>query len=150
MKPDWLMWFFIVVLFIAVMFATPAAWILSSKFDEWRARRAGQIAANTLPSSHTNFTKGHRIMEAILDKFRMLIWLVIGMALYVLSYHIGTEHPTWQTITYKLGHVTTLSWVGYWIGRMALGRVHYNTPGTEKLARAVIIAGVIIAGSLGL
>lgn len=90
----------------------------------------------------------------------MLIWLLAGLALYGASMLVGTEHPAVQTVLYKLGHVTTLAWVGYWIARQALGRVYtrdrrahfMDSPSDpiEHLARAVVIAGVIIAGSLGL
>lgn len=89
-------------------------------------------------------------MNKIFDKFRMLIWLLLGLALYAASHLIGAENPAWQTVAYKLGHVTTLAWFGYWISRMAVGRInHISDPG-DRLSRAVIVAGVIIAGSLGL
>lgn len=88
--------------------------------------------------------------QNVLDKFRMAIWLVLGLSLYYASTLIGTEHPQWQTVTYKMGHVTTLAWVGYWIARQALGRVNYNSPQYAITARALLIGSVIIAGSLGL
>lgn len=87
---------------------------------------------------------------------RMIIWLLLGLVLYASSYIVGHDNPQglfMQTILYKLGHVTTLAWVGYWIARMAIGRVDLNSrmnPPYDKLARAVIIAGVIMAGSMGL
>ena len=122
-------------------------------------RRARQIVTPAIPSVHTNHLD--KIMAATLDKFRMLVWLLVGLGLYSLSIYIGTGHPSIQTIAYKLGHVTTLAWVGYWIARMSLGRITNDTRHSwtqkakhsepnDRLARAVIIAGVIIAGSLGL
>lgn len=88
--------------------------------------------------------------EKLFDKCRMAIWLVIGLALYLAANAIGTEHPQWQTVTYKMGHVTTLAWIGYWIDRNANTRVtEYSSTGRLN-ARAIIMAGVIIAGSLGL
>lgn len=84
------------------------------------------------------------------DFFRMFVWLIAGLALYTVSAAIGPDHPAIQTVLYKLGHVTTLAWFGYWISRQALGRIRGDTCGTEFIARAVVIAGVLIAGSLGL
>lgn len=81
---------------------------------------------------------------------RMGIWLVLGLALYVLSHLVGQDLPAVQTILYKLGHVTTLAWVGYWIARQSVGRLDAISNPNERLARAVLMAGVIIAGSIGL
>lgn len=88
--------------------------------------------------------------ETVIDKARMLVWLLVGLALYFASFQIGSEHPAWQTVTYKLGHVTTLAWVGYWISRQALGRIYMHATVSERTARAILIGAVIIAGSLGL
>lgn len=80
----------------------------------------------------------------------MIVWLLIGILLYVASAMLGPQHPATQTVLYKLGHVTTLAWVGYWIARNAVGRITASSPPLDRLARAVLIAGVVIAGSLGL
>lgn len=87
---------------------------------------------------------------SIIDKFRMFAWLVLGILLYTASHIAGQDLPQLQTILYKLGHVTTLAWVGYWISRNALGRIDLTTCSTQYLARAILIAGVVIAGSIGL
>lgn len=85
------------------------------------------------------------------DLQRMWLWLAIGVALYATSIGlVGSNSPAVQTIFYKIGHVTTLAWVGYWISRQALGRVTGQSSPTDRLARAVVIAGVIMAGSMGL
>lgn len=85
------------------------------------------------------------------DLQRMWLWLAIGVALYATSIGlVGLNSPAVQTIFYKIGHVTTLAWVGYWISRQALGRVTGSSSPTDRLARAVVIAGVIMAGSMGL
>lgn len=91
-------------------------------------------------------------MSKALDRMRMITWLIFGLALYLASWFAGNDHPFIQTILYKTGHVTTLAWVGYWISRHAVGRISQTAKTTEGqyLARAIIIAGVIIAGSLGL
>lgn len=107
-----------------------------------------QIANGALPSRH--HTQRSSAMQSILDKFRMLIWLVLGLALYALSFAIGSDRPTFQTVAYKLGHVTTLAWVGYWISRHAVGRISEGSTPHDRIARGLVIVGVIIAGSLGL
>lgn len=85
------------------------------------------------------------------EPLRMSIWLAIGLTLYFTALSvIGPNAPAAQTIFYKAGHVTTLSWIGYWISRQAIGRVKADSSATEKLARAVLIAGVILAGSMGM
>ncbi len=84
------------------------------------------------------------------DRLRMLAWLVVGLAMYAVSIAIGIDYPAAQTVAYKLGHVTTLAWVGYWIARHAIGRLVDNSLPTDRLARAVLIGSVIIAGSMGL
>jgi len=89
-------------------------------------------------------------MRIIPDKLRMLVWLLCGLALYWCAALVGQESPAVQTVFYKLGHVTTLAWFGYWISRNAIGRVADDSSPNEKLARAVLIAGVILAGSMGL
>lgn len=88
------------------------------------------------------------------DLFRMVGWLLAGLALYGASIYIGADYPQAQVILQKLGNVTAFSWVGYWIARQALGRVdeRYRTP-TEPgrvTARALVIAAAILAGALGL
>ena len=87
---------------------------------------------------------------SLCDKSRMLVWFIAGVVLYALSALVGPDVPAIQTVFYKLGHVTTLTWFGYWISRNALGRIDLTSQPNERLARAVIIAGVVIAGSIGL
>lgn len=81
---------------------------------------------------------------------RMIGWLPAGLSLYLLAVFVPDPYPAVQTVLYKLGHVTTLSWVGYWISRQALGRIVDSSSPTDRLARAVLMAGVIVAGSMGL
>lgn len=85
-----------------------------------------------------------------MDAQRMLIWLALSVLAYAASAAAGTDHPQVQVVLYKVGHVTLLAWVGYWISRQALGRIYDHTNSTRVLARGVIMAGVIVGGSLGL
>lgn len=89
-----------------------------------------------------------RFTEA--QAFRMLLWLAAGLTLYSVSTWLGPEHPQAQVTLYKLGHVTTLAYVGYWISRQALGRVVARTDSTRVVARAIVIGSAMIAGALGL
>lgn len=88
---------------------------------------------------------------ALQDRLRMVVWLLFGLAFYVAVLLIdGTRFPTVQVTLQKLGHVTTFAWVGYWIARQALGRINIHSSNLDRLARSVIIAGVILAGLTGL
>lgn len=118
------------------------------RITDWFLDRRDRIAASRLPFAHQSLAAV--IMEKISDLSRMIIWLVIGLTLYFASYAVGPGLPTVQTVCYKLGHVTTLAWVGYWIARQVLGRVEQHSPAAEKTARAIIIGCVILAGSMGL
>lgn len=100
-------------------------------------------------------------MDKLSDFARMIVWLLAGLALYAAAMMVGSDRPAVQTVLYKLGHVTTLAWVGYWLARGALGRIVSNdnhrknytarpSAPIELLARAVLVGAVIIAGSLGL
>ncbi len=86
------------------------------------------------------------------DKLRMIIWLQLGLLFYGLSWAVGNDLPAVQTVFYKIGHVTTLAWVGYWISRQMLGRIDRGSaPEPHEIgARAILVGAIIIAGSLGL
>lgn len=91
------------------------------------------------------------LKNATVDSLRMWVWIAIGITLYVAALvFVTNDYPGLQTILYKAGHVTTLAWIGYWISRNALGRLKTDSTSTEKLARAVLMAGIILAGSTGL
>lgn len=89
-------------------------------------------------------------MEKQLNLGRMIGWLVAGLVLYALAYLTGNAYPAVQTVFYKLGHVTTLAWVGYWISRQMLGRIDQDSSSLDSIARAILAGCVILAGSMGL
>lgn len=89
-------------------------------------------------------------MEKHLDRLRMFGWLIAGLVMYGCAYLVGTDLPALQTVFYKLGHVTTLAWVGYWISRQMLGRIDEDSSAIDSIARAVLAGSVILAGSMGL
>lgn len=88
------------------------------------------------------------------DLFRMIGWLLAGIALYAASMTVGADYPQFRVILQKLGNVTTFSWIGYWISRGALGRLNRdywaNVDVELAKARACVIGAAIIAGALGL
>ncbi len=81
---------------------------------------------------------------------RMALWLVAGLIFYTCAVVVGASYPAIQTVLYKMGHVTTLAWVGYWIARQALGRIDVASDPTDRVARAVLVGAIILAGSMGL
>jgi hypothetical protein len=87
------------------------------------------------------------------EPFRLLLWLVVGLACYQASIFLGTDYPQTQTALWKFGHVTTFGWVGYWIARNALGRLARTgkAPTTgQYIGRAIVIGCAMIAGAHGL
>jgi hypothetical protein len=89
-------------------------------------------------------------IQLLLDRLRMAFWLLAGVLCYALSLVVGPDNPVIQTTLYKIGHVTTLAWIGYWISRNAIGRLDLTSDQGDKLGRALVMGAVIIAGSLGL
>jgi hypothetical protein len=86
---------------------------------------------------------------------RMWWWLAAGLALYGASIAVGIDYPQVQTGLWKAGHVTTFAWIGYRIACRAVGRVNWTSsaslpPPGYMIARAIIIAAAMIAGSHGL
>lgn len=86
------------------------------------------------------------------DWLRMVGWLLAGLSMYLFTVFVGAANPMVQTVFYKMGHVTTLAWVGYWLARGALGRLDTDSENhpIEYLARAVLMGAVILGGSMGL
>lgn len=89
-------------------------------------------------------------MEKQLNLGRMFGWLIAGLVMYACAYLTGQAYPAMQTVFYKLGHVTTLAWFGYWISRQMLGRIDQDSSAIDSIARAILAGCVIIAGSMGL
>lgn len=90
------------------------------------------------------------LLAKLSDKARMVIWLLFGIAAYAASLYAGPANPVIQTTLYKIGHVTTLAWIGYWIARHSLGRISTGSTPQDRIGRALLVGAVIVAGSLGL
>jgi hypothetical protein len=87
------------------------------------------------------------------DAFRMIEWLILAVVFYVVAVVLTLKAPhlgTLQTLFWKLGHVTVGAFLGYWVDRMALGRVNPESEGLRKVARAIIIFAAVfgVAGGL--
>lgn len=94
------------------------------------------------------------------DLFRMFGWLPVGIVFYAVSIYVGTANPQVQLLAWKLGHVCTFSWFGYWIARQIIGRLetgltrlldgHVDTTHESiiVLARSLLLAGSAIARAL--
>lgn len=106
--------------------------------------------ANAVQTVRTDITARVGLLQRITDKLRMVVWLAFGIAAYLLSLLAGPANPVIQTTFYKIGHVTTLAWIGYWIARNAIGRIGASSTPNDRIARALVIGAVIVAGSLGL
>ena len=87
------------------------------------------------------------------DPFRMVEWLALAFVFYLIALSLAAMHiqpyPL-QTLFWKLGHVTVGAFLGYWVDRMALGRVREESEGLRKVARAIIIFAAVfgVAGGL--
>jgi len=81
------------------------------------------------------------------DGNRMLIWVAMSIFFYGMAMMVETI--VMQTFLVKLGNVTAAGNVGYWIARMALGRIGCESSGNEKIARSIVVAAAIIGISLG-
>ena len=89
-------------------------------------------------------------MKSTTDLARMMTWLAFGLVLYGCAALAGVNNPAIQTVLYKLGHVTTLSWVGYWVARHALGRISLYATDSDRLSRSILMGSIVIAGSMGI
>lgn len=82
------------------------------------------------------------------EAMRMAQWLCFALVLYVAA--LNVPHPTAQTVLWKLGHMTIAGWVGYWIARNLLGRVHDVTAPEAVIGRAIIVGCAMLAMAMGL
>ena len=84
------------------------------------------------------------------EPFRMIAWLLAGLALYAASMAVGASFPQAQVALWKAGNATTFGWIGYWMARTAIGRVNDISREGDLLARAILMGAVVVAGALGL
>lgn len=103
----------------------------------------------------------HEPNDSLADKLRMIIWLLVGLALYASASYIGTitvfagaipvpKYAIAQVACQKLANVTMFSWFGYQVARGALGRLTTRSTAGDRQARAIVVGAAIIAGALGI
>ncbi len=83
------------------------------------------------------------------DCLRMAQWLVVSAACYVVALSLPMGNPI-STLFWKLGHVTMAAHAGYLIARQALGRITSESAPNDRMARAIVIAGAMLAIAAGM
>lgn len=78
----------------------------------------------------------------------MFPYLLLSVVCYAVA--LNVDHPQLQTLLWKLGHVNIGAHLGYWVARQTLGRVYASSPTNDRIARAIIIVGAMLAISQGL
>ena len=86
---------------------------------------------------------------------RMLHWLIFSALAYFFAMYLASKgmdfYPQIQTISWKIGHLTVASFLGYWIDRNVFrDRITKDSPPLVNIRRAIIIVGTMIAISLGM
>lgn len=95
------------------------------------------------------------------ERLRMFQWLLLSLIAYGLSTMLSQilspldpsgagMWPRAQTVLWKIGHLNLAAFLGYWIARTRLGRLHDLSPPLAMLAHAVIMAATMIAFGLAL
>lgn len=79
---------------------------------------------------------------------RMTPFALVSIACYALALNVADIQI--QTLLWKIGHITVAAHVGYWIDVAALGHVTGEDQDTRRVARALIIAGAMLAIAMGL
>lgn len=83
------------------------------------------------------------------DKLRMVQWLVVSATCYAVALSFPMGNPL-SSLFWKLGHVTIAAHAGYWIARQSLGRINDGSAPNDKLARAIVISGAMLAVAMGM
>lgn len=88
-----------------------------------------------------------------IDKVRMLNWLLVAALFYAVAYAMFWADVTgpFQTLAWKLGHVTLGGFVGYRLDRAAFrDRVTPMTPPLVMLRRAIVMVGAMYVLGVGM
>ena len=87
------------------------------------------------------------------NALRMFHYLVIAAFLYFIAYCLGINETFRQlsTIAWKLGNATVAAYLGYWLDRhLFRNRITDDSVPLLQIRRAIIVAAVILAVSMGL
>ena len=84
---------------------------------------------------------------------RMFHWVIIAAFLYFIAYCLGVNEQFRQlsTIAWKLANATVAAYFGYWFDRhLFRSRITDDSAPLLQIRRAIIVAAVILAVSMGL
>lgn len=95
------------------------------------------------------------ISHTVRDYFRMFHWLLWAVFFYtqaIIFASFGMDFfPQIQTVSWKLGHLTSAAFVGYWIDRSVFrNRITTDSHPLHEIRRAIIIGCTMLGVSLGL
>ncbi len=88
-----------------------------------------------------------------IDKHRMLNWLMVAALFYGIAYAMFAAEVTgpFQTLAWKLGHVTLGGYVGYRLDRAAFrDRLNPTTPPLIMIRRAIVMVGTMYVIGMGM
>lgn len=90
-------------------------------------------------------------MKKLIAAFRFSPFVLLAILFYLLAWTVSDYHLP-STVLWKAGNATSGAYLGYWIDRHAFKgvRVGVDSPAAWHIRRAVIIAAVVLAVSLGL
>ena len=95
-------------------------------------------------------TLRHRLAltaHAAADLTRMMQWAFVAIALYFVAFDTGLQetNPALQGTLYGIAQLTVRAFLGYWFARGCLGRLPKDAHPLAQIARAIIVAGTILA-----
>lgn len=88
-----------------------------------------------------------------IDKTRMINWLMVAALFYAVAYAMFAAEITgpFQTLAWKLGHVTLGGFVGYRLDRAAFrDRISPLTPPLVMVRRAIVMVGAMFVLGMGM
>jgi hypothetical protein len=88
-----------------------------------------------------------------IDKTRMINWLLVAGLFYAVAYGmlVAEVSGPFQTLAWKLGHVTLGGFVGYRLDRAAFrDRITPMTPPLTMIRRAIVMIGAMYVLGVGM
>ncbi|MDQ2822441.1 MAG: putative holin [Pseudomonadota bacterium] len=88
-----------------------------------------------------------------IDKTRMINWLMVAAFFYAVAYAMFSAEVSgpFQTLFWKLGHVTLGGYVGYRLDRAAFrDRITPLTPPLLMIRRAIVMVGAMYVLGMGM
>jgi hypothetical protein len=88
-----------------------------------------------------------------IDRTRMINWLMVAALFYAVAYAMFAAEVSgpFQTLAWKLGHVTLGGFVGYRLDRAAFrDRITPMTPPVVMIRRAIVMVGAMYVLGVGM